>query len=130
MNVHVAVPDLFWPDAARAHETRGDRLPALAWSDWTGTRYWNAYLQNRTSVFDERLVVTLGVGYGALAALVAVGGASLVLADHATAHRSLLLRTLAILATVLGRTAKARAPRADGGQTFMAAALRVRWSSC
>ena len=29
MNVHVAVPDLFWPDAARAHETRGDRLPAL-----------------------------------------------------------------------------------------------------
>jgi hypothetical protein len=29
MNVHVAVPDLFWPDAASVHETRGGRLPAL-----------------------------------------------------------------------------------------------------
>ena len=29
MNVHVAVPDLFWPDAASAPATRGDRLPAL-----------------------------------------------------------------------------------------------------
>ncbi len=29
MNVHVAVPDLFWPDAASAHTTRGDRIPAL-----------------------------------------------------------------------------------------------------
>jgi hypothetical protein len=29
MNVHVAVPDLFWPERASAHETSGDRLPAL-----------------------------------------------------------------------------------------------------
>ena len=29
MNVHVAVPDLFWPDAASAHATRGGRHPAL-----------------------------------------------------------------------------------------------------
>lgn len=29
MNVHLAVPDLFWPERASAHATRGGRLPAL-----------------------------------------------------------------------------------------------------
>lgn len=45
-----------------------DRYPALAWNAWTDTIYWNAYLQNRTALLHDRLVFTLGVGYGENAA--------------------------------------------------------------
>lgn len=38
--------------------------PALAMGAWAMNTYWNAYVQNRTSIADGRWVATLGVGYG------------------------------------------------------------------
>jgi iron complex outermembrane receptor protein len=41
-----------------------DLYPAVAWNAWTDASYWNAHFQNRTALLHDRLVFTLGVGYG------------------------------------------------------------------
>lgn len=41
-----------------------DRYPTLSLGNWSDTTFWNAYLQNRTSFGHDRLVLTLGLGYG------------------------------------------------------------------
>ena len=41
-----------------------DRYPTLSLGDWSDATFWNAYLQNRTSFGHDRLVLTLGLGYG------------------------------------------------------------------
>jgi outer membrane receptor protein involved in Fe transport len=41
-----------------------DRYPALAFGNYAYTTNWNGYFQNRAALLDERLVLTLGLGYG------------------------------------------------------------------
>ncbi|MEJ5369032.1 MAG: TonB-dependent receptor [Bryobacteraceae bacterium] len=41
-----------------------DLYPALRFNPWQLTTIWNGYMQNRTWLFDDRLVLTLGLGYG------------------------------------------------------------------
>lgn len=41
-----------------------DRLPALAWGSWGDSSFLNGYVQNRTSLDNNRWIVTLGLGYG------------------------------------------------------------------
>lgn len=41
-----------------------DNYPALGFGAWTDTTTWNGYVQNRSAVLDDRLVFTLGLGYG------------------------------------------------------------------
>ena len=41
-----------------------DRYPTLSLGDWSDATFWNAYLQNRTSFGHDRLVLSLGLGYG------------------------------------------------------------------
>jgi hypothetical protein len=71
MNVHVAVPDLFWPDPASAHETRGDRLPALEALVAKGRR-----ALGRSRDLEAWLLARWGVSDGVAApyALLADGG--------------------------------------------------------
>lgn len=38
--------------------------PSLVTGAWTMNAYWNAYVQNRTSLADGRWVATVGLGYG------------------------------------------------------------------
>ena len=38
--------------------------PDVAFSAWTLNRFWNTYVQNRTSLADGRWVATIGLGYG------------------------------------------------------------------
>jgi len=39
--------------------------PAIGFRPWTDATYWTGFLQNQTTVADGKVVVTLGVGYGA-----------------------------------------------------------------
>lgn len=41
-----------------------DVYPPLRFGAWQHTTIWNGYMQNRTWLFDDRLVLTLGLGYG------------------------------------------------------------------
>jgi iron complex outermembrane receptor protein len=41
-----------------------DRYPSLLMGGWSRTRNWNGYFQNRASLLRNRLVFTLGLGYG------------------------------------------------------------------
>lgn len=41
-----------------------DVYPSLRFGSWQHTTIWNGYMQNRTWLFDDRLVLTLGLGYG------------------------------------------------------------------
>lgn len=41
-----------------------DNHPALVLGAWSDTTMWNGYLQNRTSLLHDKVVFTLGVGYG------------------------------------------------------------------
>jgi iron complex outermembrane recepter protein len=41
-----------------------DNHPALTLGSWSDTTMWNGYLQNRTSVLRDKMIFTLGVGYG------------------------------------------------------------------
>lgn len=41
-----------------------DNYPALVLGAWSDTTIWNSYLQNRTSVLNDKVVFTLGLGYG------------------------------------------------------------------
>lgn len=41
-----------------------DNYPALTLGAWSDTTMWNGYLQNRTSVLNDKVVFTLGLGYG------------------------------------------------------------------
>lgn len=41
-----------------------DNYPALGYGSWTDTTTWNGYLQNRSGLLNDRLVFTLGLGYG------------------------------------------------------------------
>lgn len=41
-----------------------DVYPSLVFGAWTYTTTWNSYWQNRTWLFDNRLILTLGLGYG------------------------------------------------------------------
>ncbi len=48
----------------RALTPTEDLFPALAWGAWADTRFWNAYVQNRTALLRDRVILTLGLGYG------------------------------------------------------------------
>jgi outer membrane receptor protein involved in Fe transport len=48
----------------RALTPTEDLFPALAWGAWADTRFWNAYVQNRSAFLHDRLTLTLGLGYG------------------------------------------------------------------
>lgn len=41
-----------------------DNYPSLTLGAWSDTTLWNSYLQNRTSVMNDKVVFTLGLGYG------------------------------------------------------------------
>jgi iron complex outermembrane receptor protein len=41
-----------------------DRYPALRFNPFQATTNWNGFLQNRTSLFGNRLVLSAGLGYG------------------------------------------------------------------
>ena len=41
-----------------------DNFPTLRWNDASDTSYLNTYAQNRTSLANNRWIVTLGLGYG------------------------------------------------------------------
>lgn len=41
-----------------------DVYPSLRFGAWQHTTIWNGYMQNRTWLFDDRLVLTVGLGYG------------------------------------------------------------------
>lgn len=41
-----------------------DVFPALLFGAWQHTTVWNGFWQNRTWLLDERLVLTVGLGYG------------------------------------------------------------------
>ncbi len=45
-------------------ETPVDRYPGLLMGNWADTTKWNGYFQNRASVLRNKLVFTLGLGYG------------------------------------------------------------------
>ncbi|NOT61712.1 MAG: TonB-dependent receptor, partial [Acidobacteria bacterium] len=38
--------------------------PALIYGSFSDTTNWNGYLQNRTALFSDRVIVTVGLGYG------------------------------------------------------------------
>lgn len=41
-----------------------DAHPSLVFGSWSNTTNWNSYVQNRTAFFGERVIFTLGLGYG------------------------------------------------------------------
>jgi iron complex outermembrane receptor protein len=41
-----------------------DTYPTLAFGAWGDTTNWNGYVQNRTSLLNDLIVFTLGLGYG------------------------------------------------------------------
>jgi iron complex outermembrane receptor protein len=41
-----------------------DNYPALKFNPWSNTTTWNGYLQNRSAAWNDRVVFTLGLGYG------------------------------------------------------------------
>lgn len=41
-----------------------DLYPALQFNPYTATTNWNSFLQNRTSLFQNKLVLSAGLGYG------------------------------------------------------------------
>lgn len=41
-----------------------DRYPAIAFGPWTEATYWTAFAQSQTALAHERVLVTLGLGYG------------------------------------------------------------------
>jgi iron complex outermembrane recepter protein len=41
-----------------------DNYPALILGAWSDTTIWNSYMQNRTSLLNDKVVFTLGLGYG------------------------------------------------------------------
>lgn len=41
-----------------------DNHPGLRYNPWTDTTTWNGYLQNRSGLLGDRLIFTLGLGYG------------------------------------------------------------------
>ncbi|MGQ9917641.1 MAG: TonB-dependent receptor domain-containing protein [Bryobacteraceae bacterium] len=63
-----AAPPPAWPVQIYTGVQRlggpADVYPPLRFGAWQHTSIWNGYMQNRTWLFDDRLVLTLGVGYG------------------------------------------------------------------
>lgn len=41
-----------------------DRYPAIAFGPWTNATYWTAFVQSQTPLAHERMLVTVGFGYG------------------------------------------------------------------
>jgi iron complex outermembrane receptor protein len=41
-----------------------DTIPGLNYGVFSNTTNWNGYLQNRTALFNDRVIFTLGLGYG------------------------------------------------------------------
>lgn len=63
-----AVPAAGWPIHVYTGAMRlgapADLFPRLDFSPFTDTTTWNGFWQNRAWLLDERLVLTLGLGYG------------------------------------------------------------------
>ncbi len=62
------VPAAFWPiqidTGAQRLGAPADFFPRTVFGPFTHTTTWNGFWQNRTWLFDERLALTLGLGYG------------------------------------------------------------------
>lgn len=41
-----------------------DTYPAIAFQPWTDATYWTAYTQSQTALAGDRVLITLGLGYG------------------------------------------------------------------
>lgn len=63
-----AAPAAGWPIQIYTGALRlgapADLYPRIVFGPFTNTTTWNTFWQNRTWLFDERLVVTVGLGYG------------------------------------------------------------------
>ncbi|MGB9611947.1 MAG: TonB-dependent siderophore receptor, partial [Bryobacteraceae bacterium] len=63
-----AAPPAGWPiqiyTGALRLDAPADLYPRVVFGPFTNTTTWNAFWQNRTWLLNERLVVTVGLGYG------------------------------------------------------------------